>query len=71
VPTVVFGRSAGSLLTRRPLMYRFAVGVHRAEHPKGRDFADRWRYPEFRHAFRVTTVVWGCLLAERPLGSSS
>ena len=66
VPTVVFGAVClGSLWTRRPLMYRFAVEFIGPNTPKGRDFADRWRYPEFRHAFRVTTVVWGvAFLAE-------
>ncbi len=33
--------------------------------PKGLDFADRWRYPSFRRAFRVITAVWGlAFLAE-------
>ena len=66
VPTVVFGAVClGSLRTRRPLMYRFALEFVGPETPKGRDFADRWRYLEFRHAFRVTTMVWGvALLAE-------
>lgn len=30
-----------------------------ADTPRGRDFADGWRYPGFRHVFRVFTVVWG------------
>ena len=66
VPTVVFGAVClGSLWTRRPLKYRFAVEFIGPDTPKGRDFADRWRYLEFRHAFRVTTVVWGvAFLAE-------
>jgi hypothetical protein len=66
VPTVVFGAVClGSLWTKRPLMYRFAVEFIGADTPKGRDFADRWRYPEFRHAFMVTTEVWGvAFLAE-------
>jgi hypothetical protein len=66
VPTAVFGMVClGSLWTRRPLMYRFAVEFIGADTPKGRDFADRWRYREFRHAFKVTTVVWGvAFLAE-------
>jgi hypothetical protein len=66
VPTVVFGAVClGSLWTTRPLMYRFAVEFIGPDTPKGRDFADRWRYPEFRHAFQVTTVVWGvAFLAE-------
>lgn len=60
VPTAVFGAVCiGSLWTARPLMYRFAVEFIGADSPKGRDFADKWRYPGFRQAFRVTTVVWG------------
>ena len=60
VPTAVFGAVCiGSLWTARPLMFRFAVEFIGADTPKGRDFADNWRYPGFRHAFRVTTVVWG------------
>jgi len=36
-----------------------------ADTPKGRDFAARWRYPGFRRAFRLFTVVWGAVyLAE-------
>jgi hypothetical protein len=66
VPTAVFGAVClGSLRTRRPLMYRFAVEFIGAGTPKGRDFADRWRYRKFRHAFKVTTAVWGvAFLAE-------
>ncbi|MDQ2848086.1 MAG: hypothetical protein M3Y09_02025 [Actinomycetota bacterium] len=66
VPTVVFGAVClGSLWTARPLMYRFAVQFIGPDTPKGRDFADRWRYPDFRHAFTVTTAVWGvAFLAE-------
>jgi hypothetical protein len=68
VPTAVFGVVClGSIWTRRPLMYRFAVEFIGPETPKGRDFADRWRYPDFRHAFKVTTAVWGVsFLAEAP-----
>lgn len=66
VPTAVFGAFClGSLWTRRPLMYRFAVEFIGANTPKGRDFADRWRYQGFRHAFKMTTAVWGvAFLAE-------
>lgn len=60
VPTAVFGAVCiGSLWTARPLMYRFAIEFIGADTPKGRDFADNWRYIGFRHTFRVTTVVWG------------
>ncbi|MGH2449518.1 MAG: VC0807 family protein [Chloroflexota bacterium] len=60
VPTAVFGTACiVSLWSRRPLMYRFALEMMGAGTPKGIDFADRWQYPGFRHAFRVTTIVWG------------
>lgn len=66
VPTAVFGVVClGSLWSRRPLMFRFALEFMGADTGKGRAFADRWRYPGFRHAFRVTTAVWGlAFLAE-------
>ena len=60
VPTAVFGAVClGSLWTARPLMYRFAVEFMGEDTPRGRDFAANWRYPGFRHAFKVTTIVWG------------
>jgi hypothetical protein len=66
VPTAVFGAVClGSLWTRRPLIYRFAVDFIGADTPKGRDFADRWRYPDFRHAFKVSTAVWGLAFLAR------
>ncbi len=66
VPTAVFGVVClGSLLSSRPMLFRFALEFMGTETAKGRDFADRWRYPGFRHAFRATTVVWGlAFLAE-------
>lgn len=66
VPTAVFGAACvGSLWSRRPLIYRFALEAIGADTTRGREFADRWRYPGFRHAFRLTTVVWGAaFLAE-------
>ena len=60
VPTAIFGLVClGSLWTSRPLMYRFAVEFIGEDTPRGRDFADNWRYHGFRHAFKVVTVVWG------------
>jgi hypothetical protein len=60
VPTAVFGAVClGSLWTSRPLMYRFAVEFIGPDTPRGRDFADLWRYPGFRHALKVVTTVWG------------
>jgi uncharacterized membrane protein len=66
VPTAVFGVVCiASLWSRRPMIYRFALESMGPDTPKGRDFADQWRYAGFRHAFRVTTVVWGvAFLAE-------
>jgi len=60
VPTFVFGAACvGSLWTARPLIYRFALEAMGPGSPKGRDFAGHWRYPGFRHAFRVITAVRG------------
>jgi len=60
VPTAIFGAVClGSLWTSRQLMYRFAVEFMGEDTPSGRDFADRWRYPGFRHAFKVVSIVWG------------
>ena len=66
VPTAVFGLLClGSLRARRPLIYRFAVEFIGPDTPKGRDFESLWRYPGFRHVFRLYTVVWGVVyLAE-------
>jgi hypothetical protein len=60
VPTTIFALALlGSLLAPRPLMFHFAHESMGRDTPKGREFADRWQYPGFRHAFRVMTVVWG------------
>jgi hypothetical protein len=60
VATGVFGLVClGSLWSRRPLMFRFALEFTGPDTPKGRDFADRWRYAGFRHTFQVITAVWG------------
>ena len=60
VPTAVFGLLClGSLRAGRPLIYRFAIEFIGPDTPKGRDFASLWRYPGFRHAFRLYTLVWG------------
>ena len=60
VPTAIFGAVClASMWTSRPLMYRFAVEFMGEDTPRGRDFADKWRYPGFRHAFMVVTIVWG------------
>ena len=60
VPTAVFGLLClGSLWSRRPLIFRFALEFMGADTPRGLDFDGLWRYPGFRHAFRLFTVVWG------------
>ena len=60
VPTAVFGLLClGSLWSRRPLIFRFALEFMGADTPRGRDFDGLWQYPGFRHAFRLFTVVWG------------
>ena len=59
--TGVFGLVClGSLATPRPLMFHFALASNGGvESPRGRAFADRWRYAAFRRVFVVMTVVWG------------
>lgn len=60
IPTLVFGVVClASLWSTRPLIFRFALEGMGADTTKGRDFADLWRYPGFRHTFRVITIVWG------------
>ena len=60
VPTAVFGLVClGSLWSRRPLIYRFALEFMGPDTPRGRDFAGLWRYQGFRRLFRVFTAVWG------------
>jgi hypothetical protein len=61
VPTAVFGLLClGSLWSRRPLMYRFAIEFMGGEDsPRGREFESLWQYQEFRRVFRVITIVWG------------
>ena len=66
VPTAVFGLLClGSLWSRRPLIYRFALEFMGPDTPRGRDFEGLWQYHGFRHLFRVFTLVWGVVyLAE-------
>jgi len=62
VPTAVFGIvCVASLRSKRPMIFRFALEGMGRDTAKGRDFADRWRYPGFRRSFRVVTVVWGVM----------
>jgi len=68
VPTAVFGLLClFSLRSRRPLIFRFALEFMGPDTPRGRDFDGLWRYPGFRHAFWLFTVVWGvAYLARMP-----
>lgn len=60
VPTGVFGLIClGSLLGRRPLMFRFALEFIGPGSPEGREFVGLWQYGEFRRAFQNLTAVWG------------
>jgi hypothetical protein len=60
VPTAVLGLVClGSLWTRRPLIYRFAIEFIGRDTPKGQEFESLWRWPGFRHTFRLFTIVWG------------
>ena len=60
VPTVIFGVGClGSLWTRRPLMYGFALEFIGPDTAKGREMTSLWQYEGFRHVFRVITAVWG------------
>ena len=49
----------GSLWTRRPLMYGFAVEFIGPDTAKGREMITLWQYEGFRHIFRIITAVWG------------
>lgn len=60
VPTALFGVAClGSLWTRRPLIYAFALEFTGPDTAQGRELIRIWQYPSARHAFRVMTVVWG------------
>ncbi len=66
VPGVALGTVClVSLLSQRPLMFRFALEMMGEDTPKGQAFAAMAQYREFRRIFRVITVVWGLVfLAE-------
>jgi len=60
VPTGIFGLVClGSLWTRRPLIYRFALEFIGPDTPRGREFESRWQYEGFRRVFNLMTIVWG------------
>jgi hypothetical protein len=59
VPTVVFGVAClGSLLTRHPLMFSFALDFVGPDSPHGREMI-RLRDEGYGRVFRTITVVWG------------
>ena len=59
-PTAIFGVAClGSLWTRRPLMYGFAVEFIGPDTAKGREMISLWQYEGFRRIFRIITAVWG------------
>ena len=60
VPTAVLGVVClGSLCTRRPLMFGFALEFIGPDTPNGREMTRLWQYEEYRRVFRVITAVWG------------
>jgi intracellular septation protein A len=60
VPTAVFGVVClGSLWTRRPLMYSFALEFTGPDTAQGQEMTRLWQYDGFRHVFRVITAAWG------------
>jgi hypothetical protein len=60
VPTGVLAVAClGSLWTRRPLMFSFALEFTGPDTAQGREMTGFWRYEEFRRIFRVITAVWG------------
>jgi hypothetical protein len=66
VPTAVFGVwCLVSLWLSRPLLYRLTVEPAGQDTRRGRALAASWNFAEFRHFFRVVTIVWGVVyLAE-------
>jgi intracellular septation protein A len=60
VPTVVFGAAClGSLGTKRPLMFGFALEFIGPDTPTGREMTNLWQYAEYQRIFRTITIVWG------------
>jgi hypothetical protein len=61
VPTALTGAAfLGSLLTRRPLIFRLATEFGGGEDsPRGQEMAARWAEPAFRHVISVITAIWG------------
>ena len=49
----------GSLCTRRPLMFGFALEFIGPDTPNGREMTRLWQYEEYRRVSRVITTEWG------------
>lgn len=60
VPTGVLGAAClGSLCTRRPLMFSFALEFTGQDTDQGREMTSLWQHEGYRRVFRVITAVWG------------
>jgi hypothetical protein len=60
VPTAVFGVAClGSLRTRRPLMFSFALEFTGPDTAKGREMTRLWQYEGYQRVFQVITATWG------------
>ncbi len=60
VPTAVFGVAClGSLWTRRPLMFSFALEFTGPDTAQGREMTRLWQYDGYRRVIRIITAVWG------------
>ncbi len=67
-PVALGGACLASLLSSRPLMFRFALDTMGDGTPKRQAFAAMWEHPGFRRSFQVITFVWGMVfLAESGL----
>jgi intracellular septation protein A len=62
VPTGIFGVVClGSLGTRRPLMFAFALEFIGPDTGQGRQMVQLWQYEGFRRVWRTITTVGGCV----------
>jgi hypothetical protein len=60
VPTAFFGVAClGSLGTRRPLIYAFALEFTGPDTAKGREMTGLWQHAGYRRVLRIITAVWG------------
>jgi tryptophan-rich sensory protein len=52
------------------MMFRIALETMGEDSSKGQEFADMWRYYEFRRMFQIITVVWGVMFLVESLGQA-